>query len=258
MTRRSMLGNLLLGALAGTLPGGQLSAASPRPSSQINPVDERIAALARQITSGERSTRDRAIAVHRWVRDEIRFGLSADFYATTDVDVLRERIGYCNSKVLIFCSLLAAAGLPYRIRFIDLSASVLRGLFSPGTAYVDHAVTEVGLDGAWIATDSYIVDAALESAARERLQQEGATVGYGIHLAGNSDWDGRQASFIQAVPGSGPAGYIARDHGLFLDPLDFYAGVSDARNRRTWVTGLAIRLSAGGINRQIDEIRRRA
>ena len=41
-----------------------------------------------------------------------------------------------------------------RIRMMDLSAQVLQGLFDPGTAYVDHAITEVFLAGRWIKVDS--------------------------------------------------------------------------------------------------------
>ncbi len=224
-------------------------------SVQIDSEHPEIIALAQQIAGKTSNMTHKAIAIHDWVRDHIVFGIPADFYKTTASRVIQRKIGYCNTKAIAFCALLDATHIPFRIRFIALSADVLRGLFSPGTSYVDHAIVEVGLDGNWIQTDSYVIDRALERAARERLANERQLVGYGIHSQGGTTWNGRDPAFIQALPGRVSAPYIVKEHGYFNDTLDFYRRANDAQNRIGLVSGLAIRLSARSINRQIEGIR---
>jgi transglutaminase-like putative cysteine protease len=214
--------------------------------------EDRIRELAIEITVGATTPLEAAVSIHRWVRDEIAFGIPAKFYDMTASEVLDAKLGFCNTKTTLFRSLLSACSIGTRLRMVDLSAQVLQGLFDPGTPFVDHAITEVQLAGQWHSVDSYVVDLALAKQARTRLAASGAEIGFGIHRLGSSDWNGATDSLIQAFGDR----YINRQHGYFDDIADFYARTPHARNRRTFATGLFVRLGANSINRTIDRVRR--
>jgi hypothetical protein len=263
VTRRDFAGltAAAASAIAAPLAGrAAIHRATPSPESRlptrlIDSQHPAIMALASELTAGATSDSERAVRIHSAVRDRIRFGLAPAFYGMRASEVLRAGVGYCNTKTTLFSALLRAVGLPTRVRMVDLSADVLRGLFSPGTDTVDHAITEVYLEEAWHPVDSYVVDSELAAAARVKLQREGRPAGYGIHAAGTSHWDGKVPSFIQAVPNTEAAPNIIRDWGYFEDIEDFYRRTPGARNRLTLVTELLIRLGAAGINRNIDSVR---
>jgi hypothetical protein len=82
-----------------------------------------------------------------------------------------------------------------------------------------------------------------------------AKAGFGIHLDGKSEWDGRTKSFIQCVDNQSISGYVLKDHGLFADVADFYRLTAVTRNRKTLVSGLVTRFGSGFINQRIQAIR---
>lgn len=137
--------------------------------------------------------------IHDWVRDAIRFGIPPSFYRMKASEIVKASEGYCNTKATVFCALLRACGIASPIRVFDLSAQVLKGLFDPGSTSVDHTITEVWLGGRWVCVDSHVVDTRLEAAARRRLEETGERAGYGIHVAGSTQCDGRSDSLIQCV-----------------------------------------------------------
>jgi transglutaminase-like putative cysteine protease len=215
----------------------------------------RIAALAKEITRNANSERMAAVRIHDWVRDQIPFGIPPAFYETSATESLDTKVGYCNTKVTLFNALLRASAIPSRMRMMDISAQVLQGLLDPGTPYVDHALTEVFLDGRWIKVDSYVVDKPLVVAAAKRLALSTSKAGFGIHLDGNPDWDGRSDNFIQYMNNASIPNYVLKDHGLFADVADFYQKVQTTRNRKTLISGLGIRLGSASINQRIQQIR---
>ncbi len=239
-------------ALAQATPPGPDNLAA---TALVEATHPRIVALAKEITQSIQTDRAAAVAVHDWVRDQIPFGLSRGFYETSATEVLDAKAGYCNTKVSLFNALLRARGIPTRMRMMDLSAQVLLGLFDPGTLYIDHAVTEVFLAGAWVKVDSYVVDKPLANAAARRLTATGAKAGFGIHGDGKSDWDGRSHNFIQCLDNGAIKDYVLKDHGVFVDVADFYQRASAPRNRKTLVSGLMTRLGAPSLNQKIQAIR---
>ena len=224
----------------------------------IDHTDRRIIELAARLAGDATDQAAIAVKLHDWVRDEIPFGIAPAFYDMRATEVLEARIGYCNTKSTLLKALLRARGIPTRLRVVDLSASVLRGLFDPGTPYVDHAITEIFLKDRWLALDSMVVDSALERVARAKLQSERAITGWGIHINGAAQWSGTTDRFIQAVDDGSIAQWIAKDHGYFADIEDFYAKVDTARNRKTVFNSLMLRVGASALNRRIDAVRRSA
>jgi Transglutaminase-like superfamily len=221
----------------------------------IQTAHPRITGLAQDITRTAQSEVEAAVLIHDWVRDDIAFGLPGGFYNTSAVETLDAKVGYCNTKVTLFQALLRAVAIPARIRMMDLSKQVLDGLFDPGTAYVDHAIAEVYLKGRWIKVDSYVTDRRLMAAARKKLLKTHEQAGFGIHINGNSQWDGATDNFIQCLNDGSIQNYVLKDHGVFADVADFYQQAQQARNRSTFFSALALRLGHSFINRQIQSVR---
>lgn len=221
----------------------------------IETAHPRIAALSKEISQSAGSDRAAAVLLHDWVRDQIAFGIPPGFYETTATEVLDAKVGYCNTKVTLFSALLRARGIPTRMRMMDLSAQVLQGLFDPGTPYVDHGITEVFLDGRWIAVDSYVVDKPLAMAAAKKLTARNSQAGFGVHLDGKPEWDGLTNNFIQCVNNQSISGYVLKDHGLFIDVADFYRNAVAPRNRKTLMSGLVTRFGSSYLNQRIQAVR---
>lgn len=186
------------------LAAGVVAAAHPGPGAlavtrYIDHDHPAIVAAAREATAGIGDPRQQAVALHDLVRERVRFGWSGRFHDQRASEVLAAGIGYCNTKSTLFVALLRAVGIPARPRFVSLDARILDGLTDPGTRFVDHSITEVWLDGRWVATDSYIVDRAAFEGAQARLRAEGRAFGHGVHRDGTSEWDGRHPAFAQFV-----------------------------------------------------------
>ena len=243
-------------SIASTTIGNHLSLAEQLTSTSLIETNHpKIITLAKRITSDAKSQQAAAMLLHNWVRDEIPFGIPSKFYKTTATESLDEKVGYCNTKVTLFNALLRASGIPARMRVVELSAQVLQGLFNPGTPYVDHALTEVFLDGKWIKIDSYVVDTPLVTAASKKLRASKSKAGFGIHLDGQSEWDGRSDNFIQYMNNDAIQNYVLKDHGVFVDVADYYRSAEQPRNRLSFISGLGIRLGHSAINKKIHAIR---
>jgi transglutaminase-like putative cysteine protease len=213
-----------------------------------------IQRLATRLTSGVADDRGKALAIFRFVRDEIRFGFGAGFYDQKASTVLNNGIGFCNTKSTLFVALLRAAGIPARQVFVDIDAGILFGLLNPGTPFVDHSYTEVFLDGRWIATDAYIVDMPLFRAAKARLRRESRVLGYGVHVNGTNEWDGRHPSFAQ-FNNDGTVRLGSRKAQVFNDVGDFYARSTAPWNRLNWLMRQGFGMLASGGNAAADQLR---
>ncbi len=172
-----------------------------------------------QLVQDRHTPRERAVAIHDFVRDEVRFGFTPHFYAMSAADVLAAGVGFSNTKSTLFIAMLRAAGIEARQQFVDLDATLLRGLLDLRTPLVDHSYTEVKLDGAWVATDSYVVDMPLFRAAQAALRVEGRRLGL-RSTPGRPRSMGRPVCFVRAVHArrfrqlAPPLGCVSRRCGL--------------------------------------------
>ncbi|MEO1292093.1 MAG: transglutaminase domain-containing protein [Pseudomonadota bacterium] len=195
--------------------------------------------------------RERAIAVHDFVRDTVAFGWSGDFYAEAPFETLSRARGYSVTKTALFVALCRAVGLGARMRFVDLDARILNGIIDPGTPRVDHAYAEVLLNG-WIAVDSFILDRPFFDAAQAQLQAEGREIGYGTRIGASAEWDGRSGAFAQFGPELSES-----DFGVHDDAAAFHGGTSQSWNRRTPILRLVFPLAVIGANARIEALRRK-
>ena len=227
-----------------------------QPTNVINSDDPLIRDAVAKLTSDEMSDVQKAVRIHDFVRDQILFGWQGAFYEVRASEVLEAGVGYCNTKSTLFVALLRAAKIPARQHCVDVDARILSGLIDPGTPYVDHSFTEVHLDGSWIRTDSYIVDTNLARAARKRLKTEGRKIGYGVHLEGSTDWDGKQDSFSQFV--NDERDFTTLDHGVHQDVMTFYRDAQSTWNKLSpWMRPL-VRFGVGRGTRAAAKLRESA
>ena len=220
----------------------------------INTGHDLVAETALNITKDMTDPIDKARATFRFVRDEIAFGFARRFWDNSASAVLKSQVGYCNTKSTLFVALLRASGIPARQVFVDIHASVLDGIIDPGTPYVDHSYVEVWLNGAWIATDAYIVDRALFEPAQAKVNKEGRLMGYGVHQTGSSDWDGQNQSFSQfnqldLRPIS------TRHWGVYEDVGDFYRRAEYPWNRLNPFLRAGFGTFSAAANRRADRLR---
>ena len=212
-----------------------------------------VVKTTRKIVAGAQSDREKAVRLHDFVRDEIKFGWTRKFYRMRASDVLEAKLGYCNTKATLFIAMLRAAGIPARQRFVDISSGILTGIVSTGNAYLDHSYTEVFLHGDWVGVDSYVLDTRLFLAAQNKLESSGRGFGFGVHKSGSYQWDGVEDSFSQYVTNGG-AKVSARDYGIFEDVRDFYDRVQ-GQDELSGLRRVLIPLFIGSATKNVQRLR---
>jgi hypothetical protein len=225
------------------------------PTTLIDSDNPAIMALATRIAPVDLPVTERVSRIFAFVRDEVLFGFGPRFYDYRASQVAEIRRGFCNTKGTLFIALLRASGIPARQVFVDIDAAILEGIVDPGTPYVDHSYTEIFIDNGWIATDAYIVDAKLFSAAQERLASENKSLGYGAHRLGTMLFSSAQATFSQFVAGQVPS-LTTRHYGIHADVNAFYEATPQTWNRLTPITRIAFPLFSGSANGRAEALRR--
>jgi transglutaminase-like putative cysteine protease len=220
----------------------------------IDSTHPSIVETARSVVGDAKTERERAVRIHDFVRDRIRFGWAPAFYDQRASEVLRGGVGFCNTKSTLFVALLRAAGVSARQHFVDINTRIVADFIDPGTPYVDHSFSEVLVDGEWRRVDSYIVDRPLAERARARLTCEGKSLGYGVHRNGVSEWDGTADAFSQLVNDGTMPDLTTRDHGLFDDVGAFYAS-GRAINRLPFPVRLIFGFFTRSANAKIEALR---
>jgi len=219
-----------------------------------------VARVAQQIAGGATTERTRAVALHDYVRDRVKFGFNKYFDAGDTDYILACSVGHCNPKTRLMAALFQAAGLESAQHFVVIPKDILKGAI-PASRYwmipaeLCHSYTEVLVDGTWCAIDSYIVDTPLLRAAQARLAAEGRTLGYGVRTGSTNIWDGQSNAFSQFEPGM-----MIEDHGRVQD-LETYFSSEKYRNH---VMGLRFNImfrlmgNAGvaGMNAHLEKLRK--
>lgn len=231
-----------------------LLSGSAKAEDYIDSHDPSILETARQITVGLNSPVEKGVAIHDFVRDEIKFGFTGRLYDQRASEVLASKVGYCNTKSTLFVALLAAVEIPARQRFVDIHSDILLGFIDPGTRYVNHSCVEVFVNDRWVGTDSYIVDKALAEQSQSRLREENRVIGYGVHVSGVSTWDGTSDAYSQFLNNGEHPALTKQDHGIYRDVTEFYAD-GKRNNRLNTFTRLAFPLFAATANRRIASLR---
>lgn len=217
--------------------------------------------VARQATMGLLTEHEKAIALHDYVRDNVKFGFTKYFDAAEPDYTLTCGVGHCNPKSRLMVSLFRAAGLESYQHFVAIRNDILKGVFPPSSSWMlslvpelGHSYAEVKVESTWCAIDSYIVDTALLNAAQARLAKEGRPLGYGTRVDATNVWDGRSDAFSQFDPAM-----MVEDHGR-VDDLEAYFRDRKYRNQMFGIRFNTISKLMGdfylpAINNHIEKIR---
>jgi len=224
------------------------------PTRMLDADHAEIAAAAARITAGARDDGQRAVKLHDFVRDEVLFGWAPGFDRYRASEVLRDRIGFCNTKSTLFAALLRAARIPARLHCATITRKLLTGLIKPPQPYVDHAFVEAWLGGGWVGVDSYNVDRTLHARALARCRAKGLSVGYGVHARGTPIWDGQRPAFSQYLDDGSVPELSDEDFGSFMDLEDFKA-TGRGRNAENLAARIGIRLLTRAANRRVEALR---
>lgn len=200
--------------------------------------------------------KEKAIAIHDYVRDTVLFGFNRPFFDMTASQVLEARRGFCNNKSTLFAAMLRAIGIPARQIFVDIDTEVLHGFVSPPTKYVDHSYVEVYLNERWIKCDSYIVDPALFREAVAKLKEEKRSLGWGCHVKGTNSWDGESDSFSQFFIQDAEK-ISTKEYGVYEDVKDFYERAENTWNKPGLIEKCFFFIFAGKISSDIDKLRKK-
>jgi hypothetical protein len=190
------------------------------PTELLDLGDAKLRLRARSLTQLAKNDREKSLAIYGFVK-RVPFAKPFKLRLRSPRQVLDAGRGDALDKVGLLVALLRIVDIPARIRFMQLPGEMLRGLISHMSSAA-RPVAEVWVGGRWVATDTYIFDAAYMAAARQRLAEEGWECGYGIRRDGASIWNGVQDAFL-----TGDA--VAREHlaqgagALFDDPAAFVA-----------------------------------
>ncbi|QND83682.1 Uncharacterized protein ChrSV_1455 [Chromobacterium vaccinii] len=151
--------------------------------------------------------REYCVALHDYVRDQVRFGFTTGFESVTPEQTLALGRGHCNAQADLLCALLRGAGFEAGLRFVALDKRILRHAVPAPVLFclppkLFHAVTQVRLGGQKLNIDSYIFDRSGFRQQRARLRAAGLERGFGLGQGAACDWNGRGDAFSQAEPGN--------------------------------------------------------
>lgn len=164
----------------------------------------RVREVVEKATAGVATERGKAIALHDYVRDKIKFGFNRYFDMSKPDHTLDLGIGHCNAKGELMVALFRKVGLEAYHHFVVLPKDIIKGVIPPSKCWLipaelSHCYTEVRVEGTWCDIDSYILDTPLLRAARTKLSEEGRTLGYGSHIHATNHWDGEVMRFANLI-----------------------------------------------------------
>ena len=192
-------------------------------------ISEKVA----QITAGQTTELKKAIALHDYVCEKVKFGFTRYYDCAKPAYTLSCGIGHCNPKTELMVEFFREAGLEAFQHFVTLPMTIASGIgpafmgwlgerFNPE---VSHSYTEVKVEGKWYNIDSYIVDTPLLKSALAKLSAEDKSFGYFTRKGATNEWNGQIDSFSQFSKD-----LMLEDHGR-VDDLEAYYGSTKYRNK---------------------------
>jgi transglutaminase-like putative cysteine protease len=117
---------------------------------------KRVVNKAIALTEGLESEKEKAIALFYWVRDEIKYNMSAFYMIKSNFKAsvtLRRGYGFCVSKAVLLSSFLRALGIPARVHLADIRNNKVPqetiDLLGTNIFYF-HGYSEVFINNRWI------------------------------------------------------------------------------------------------------------
>ncbi len=223
----------------------------------LNITDDRLRLRVMTVLQFSSSEPERLRAICNYVA-AIAFNVPAfaPMKSTRRTLARRHAVGW-YSKAALFQAMLRTAGFAARVRMIRIGPDMYRGLANGSQTFV-LPVVEVWTGGRWVITDNYVYDPIYLAVAREAVLRRGWRSGYGVHLDGQSGWDGVNDALIMIVPDRSAGPLPAQYLGVYDDPLSYQQQVRRAAWWR-WAWLLARnRITSIRMNRQVRQLRKEA
>jgi len=188
-------------------------------------ISEKVA----QITTGLETEREKAIALHDYVCEKVKFGFTKYYDEAKPDYTLNCGIGHCNPKTELMVAFFREAGLEAFQHFCTLPIGMGAGMFPSFmerfVPELSHSYAEVKVEGEWYKIDSYILDTPLLKSALAKLSAKDKSMGYFTRKGATNEWDGESDSFSQFSKE-----LSTEDHGRVEDHAAYYAS-SKYRNK---------------------------
>jgi hypothetical protein len=223
----------------------------------LNLRDDKLRLRVKTVLQFSRTDADKLRSICKYVAS-IPFNVPAfaGWKRTRITLAQRHAVGW-YSKAALFEAMLRTAGFPARVRMIKVDNDMFRGLASTNQIFV-LPVVEVWIRDRWLITDNYVYDPRYLAAAREALERKGWRSGYGIHLDGQSRWDGESDALVMIVPGHNATGLPPEYLGVYDDPAE-YAQLMKQSSFLRWLSMVVRnRIMSIRMNGRVRRLRREA
>ena len=185
----------------------------------LNP--QTVHEVIEQIVTKTSTECEKAIQLHDYVRNNVKFGFNKYFDASPPDYTLSYGYGHCNPKSRLMVALFRAVGLESYQHFVVIPKDILKDAVPPSRywmmpAELSHSYVEVKVEGRWCMIDSFIVDTPLLKGAQAKLAHEKRALGYGVRSGSINVWDGHSDAFSQF-----DRNLMIEDHGR-IDDLEAY------------------------------------
>jgi hypothetical protein len=185
------------------------------------PKAQTVNEVLEQVASDSVTQRENAVALHNYMRENVKFGFNKFFDAGTSDYTLTSGYGHCIPKGHLMLELFQGLGLKAHLHFVVVPKAILKGAIPSSRFWMipgelSHSFIEVNVDGVWCKIDSYIIDTPLLKGAQAKLAKENLSIGYGVRADSVNIWDGKSDAFSQF-----DQGLVIEDHGR-IDDLDVY------------------------------------
>lgn len=192
-------------------------------TSLLNYSHPLISQLVKKRGWDQKLNKDKVYEIYSFVKDEIPFGYNVDDEIPAS-KVLSDGYGQCNTKSILFMSLLRAVNIPCRIHGFTVNKSLQKGVLN-GLWYrltpeeLFHTWVEVYYEDKWLNMEGLILDADYLSVIQKKYNHcTGSFCGYGVATDNLSDPDvdwNENDTYIQKED-------INKNLGVFDNPDSFF------------------------------------
>lgn len=217
------------------------------PTGLVDYNNELVMQKALKLTKEHEATIDKVKCIYHFVRDKIPYTFTRNLQKASDV--LKEKVGQCNTKTTLTIALLRAINIPARYHCGSVSKVLFKNTI-PKWAYPltpklipGHCWTEVFIHGTWTAIEN-VMDLKLYEGIQTKMQLENQSESIGCGLSNDlfqKEWDGHTDILLQdgaLVEDAGTFGnadtYLANAE-KFLHPIKYWIKkkwVQKAMNRK--------------------------
>ena len=186
------------------------------------PKAQTVEEVIDQVVVEGTSEQEKAVALHNYVRDNVKFGFNKYFDATPPDLHISLWLRTLQSQeppdghAISYSWLGELPALCGHIKRYLEGCYSRQPLLDDPARILSHSYVEVRVDGKWCTLDSYIVDTPLLAGAKARLADEDRSLGYGVRSDSINTWDGQGDAFSQF-----DQGMMIEDHGR-IDDIEAY------------------------------------